>query len=82
MVQKQDKAHGQKANDHTITIDPVAAARRWIEDALINFNTLHQKEAYTSRLPKSVAMWKFEDYENERLFTLAQLEQLAGVAIR
>src|SRR5215831_18029906 len=48
----------KKENDHTIAIDPVAAARRWIEDALINFNTLRKKEAYTSRLPKSVAMWK------------------------
>jgi hypothetical protein len=53
-------------SDTTITIDPAQAARRWIEDALCNFDKLRKRDEYFSRLPKSSAMWRFMDYENEK----------------
>ena len=43
----------------TVTIDPAFAAERYIEHALINFDKL--------KLPKSGAIWKFEDYQNRKV---------------
>jgi hypothetical protein len=53
----------ENEKDHTITIDPKAEARRWIEDAWINFDNLRKTERYAARLSKSPTMWMFDDYE-------------------
>jgi hypothetical protein len=43
----------------TVTLDPVFEARRYIDDALINFNKLREMEACRPQLPISATMWKF-----------------------
>jgi hypothetical protein len=47
-------------DDHTVSIDPVATARRWIEHALINFDKLWENEDYKPFLPKSQTMQRYQ----------------------
>jgi hypothetical protein len=60
------KHENYDGGERSVTLDPVFEARRYIEDALINFNKLRESEKYRRDLPKSPTMWKFEDYQNGR----------------
>jgi hypothetical protein len=50
--------HMDNRGDATVTIDPMLEAEFYIEHALINF--------YKLNLPKSSAIWKFEDHQNRK----------------
>jgi len=55
---KNEIKHMDAADNETVRIDPAFAAAHHIEQALVNF--------YTLGLPKSAAIWKFEDYQREK----------------
>jgi hypothetical protein len=44
-----------------MTIDPVDEAKKWIEYALIDFDTMKKTCGYRQGLPKSPALLAFDD---------------------
>ncbi len=56
---KNEVKHMNDGASRALIIDPEVAAEHHIEEALINF--------YKLSLQKSAAIWKFEDYQNDRV---------------
>lgn len=56
---KNDVKHMDDGTSRTVKIDPAFAAEHHIEQALINL--------YKFNLRKSAAVWKFEDYQNNKV---------------
>ena len=55
---KNEVKHMNDSSCQTVTIDPAFAAEHHIEHALVNF--------YKLSLPKSAAIWRFEDHQNRK----------------
>jgi hypothetical protein len=60
------KHEDYESGERSVTLDVVFEARRYIEDALINFNKLREIETLRPHLVKSPTKWKFEDYQNSK----------------
>jgi hypothetical protein len=70
---KNEVKHMNDSASRTLIINPEFAAEHHIEQALINF--------YKLPLQKSAAVWKFEDYQNDRARAKRHREAMVPILI-